>query len=201
MGDAGQRGGRGGSAGAAGPALLVMRHAKSDWDAGADSDHARPLNRRGRRDAPRVAQALDAAGLRPQRVVYSDARRTTETWERRRQAWEERDARDDQDRPAVGVASRDLYLASPGELAVAVAATPGPAACSDEGARDGVDRLMILAHNPGCEGLVTWLSGVQVSMTTANVAVLSPPPGLTWAQAVEHPGAWTLVRVLRPKEL
>ncbi len=170
--------------------LLVMRHAKSDWDAGVEGDHARPLNRRGRRDAPRMARALDEVGLRPQWVLLSDARRTTETLERMRAAWDEADARDDEDRRVDARADHDLYLASAGELADAVAAAP-----------EGVDRLMVLAHNPGCEGLVAWLAGEQLPMTTANVVALSPPPGTTWSQAVEHPGAWRVERVLRPKEL
>ena len=36
--------------------LIVMRHAKSSWDSDAHNDHARPLNKRGRRDAPAIAR-------------------------------------------------------------------------------------------------------------------------------------------------
>ncbi|MGH8513640.1 MAG: SixA phosphatase family protein, partial [Gammaproteobacteria bacterium] len=36
--------------------LLVMRHAKSDWDSGAGSDFDRPLAKRGERDAPRMGR-------------------------------------------------------------------------------------------------------------------------------------------------
>ena len=42
--------------------LIVMRHAKSSWKSGAATDHERPLNKRGRRDAPRVAQRLEELG-------------------------------------------------------------------------------------------------------------------------------------------
>ena len=34
--------------------LIVMRHAKSSWNSAAQTDHERPLNERGRGDAPRV---------------------------------------------------------------------------------------------------------------------------------------------------
>ena len=38
--------------------LIVMRHAKSSWSDASLDDHDRPLNKRGRRDAPRIAQEL-----------------------------------------------------------------------------------------------------------------------------------------------
>ena len=60
--------------------LVVMRHAQSS---GNDAeDHKRPLDRRGRRDAPRVAAELQRRGWAPQSVVMSDSVRTTETWAR-----------------------------------------------------------------------------------------------------------------------
>jgi broad specificity phosphatase PhoE len=36
--------------------LMIMRHAKSAWKAHVLTDHARPLNKRGRRDALRVGK-------------------------------------------------------------------------------------------------------------------------------------------------
>ena len=38
--------------------LLILRHAKSSWDDPALDDHERPLNKRGRRDAPRIGKLL-----------------------------------------------------------------------------------------------------------------------------------------------
>ena len=38
--------------------LLLARHAKSDWGMPGLSDHDRPLNGRGRRDAPAMARRL-----------------------------------------------------------------------------------------------------------------------------------------------
>ena len=48
------------------PMLMVMRHAKSSWKQPGLSDHERPLNGRGRRDAPRVARVIAEAGWAPE---------------------------------------------------------------------------------------------------------------------------------------
>ena len=61
--------------------LIVMRHAKSSWASGAQSDHQRPLNDRGRCDAPRVATALVDANWLPDLILSSDAQRTRETYD------------------------------------------------------------------------------------------------------------------------
>ena len=58
---------------------MLLRHAKSDWPDVAD--HARPLAKRGRRDAPAVGRWLRAHGYQPDVVVCSTARRTRQTWE------------------------------------------------------------------------------------------------------------------------
>jgi phosphohistidine phosphatase len=62
--------------------LILTRHAKSDWDDPALDDHDRPLNPRGRGDAPRVGAWLAGRGHRPGAALVSSARRTQETWER-----------------------------------------------------------------------------------------------------------------------
>jgi phosphohistidine phosphatase len=58
---------------------MLLRHAKSDWPDVAD--HARPLAKRGRRDAPAVGRWLREHGYLPDVVVCSTARRTRQTWE------------------------------------------------------------------------------------------------------------------------
>ena len=58
---------------------MLLRHAKSDWPD--VSDHARPLAKRGRRDAPAVGRWLREHGYLPDVVVCSTARRTRQTWE------------------------------------------------------------------------------------------------------------------------
>jgi phosphohistidine phosphatase len=58
--------------------LLLLRHAKSAWPDMADSE--RPLNDRGRRDAPAMGRWLRDRGYLPDAVLCSTARRTRDTW-------------------------------------------------------------------------------------------------------------------------
>ncbi len=59
--------------------LILTRHAKSAWDAPAPSDHARPLNKRGRRSAKAVGQWLRDHEYLPDAILSSSAQRTRET--------------------------------------------------------------------------------------------------------------------------
>ena len=59
--------------------LLLLRHAKSAWPDIADSE--RPLNDRGRRDAPAMGRWLRHKGYIPDVVLCSTTRRTRDTWE------------------------------------------------------------------------------------------------------------------------
>ncbi|MFG0335704.1 MAG: SixA phosphatase family protein, partial [Maioricimonas sp. JB049] len=59
--------------------LLLMRHAKSSWADPSKADHDRPLNARGKRDAPRMGQWLLEQNLVPDRIVSSTARRARKT--------------------------------------------------------------------------------------------------------------------------
>jgi len=59
--------------------LFVLRHAKSSWDDPGLADHDRPLAPRGRRATQAIAAHLDAAGIAPDLVLCSSARRARET--------------------------------------------------------------------------------------------------------------------------
>jgi phosphohistidine phosphatase len=59
--------------------LILVRHAKSDWSAAGQPDHDRPLNPRGRRQAPLIGRWLASRRDLPGRVLCSDAARTRET--------------------------------------------------------------------------------------------------------------------------
>ena len=60
---------------------MVLRHAKSSWNDPALDDHDRPLNKRGRRDAPRMGKLVREYGLIPDVVISSDAVRARLTAE------------------------------------------------------------------------------------------------------------------------
>ena len=49
--------------------LILVRHAKSSWNDQAQRDIDRPLNERGRHDAPLMADNLDKRGTHPQRIL------------------------------------------------------------------------------------------------------------------------------------
>lgn len=61
--------------------LLLLRHAKSSWDDARLTDHARPLNMRGRKAADAMAAGMRELGLAPDVVLVSSARRTLQTLE------------------------------------------------------------------------------------------------------------------------
>lgn len=59
--------------------LYLLRHAKSDWGNARLSDHDRPLNDRGRKDAARMGRSLAKLGISPEVVICSTATRARET--------------------------------------------------------------------------------------------------------------------------
>ena len=59
--------------------LYLMRHAKSSWNFDELSDRERPLNDRGRDDAPRMGQALAKRQITPAIIVSSPAVRALST--------------------------------------------------------------------------------------------------------------------------
>src|SRR5262249_59696064 len=92
----------------------ALAHAKSAWRSDGPADHARPPNKRGRRDAPRVGKRLAQQGWVPEHVVASDSRRTRETWERMQKHF-----------PEARVSfTQALYGGGPTELRTEVARLP-----------------------------------------------------------------------------
>ncbi|MEZ4458512.1 MAG: histidine phosphatase family protein [bacterium] len=156
------------------PRLILIRHAKSSWKTDAPTDHERPLNKRGRKDAPRVARHLADIGWTPDRVLCSDALRAIETWAL---------MAPELDHPATTTHSR-LYHAGVSEFQDVVR----PVSTQ-------IQTLAVVAHNPGLEAILSHLSGEFETLTTCNVALLESNAA-KW-----HESGWTLVDVIRPREL
>lgn len=116
--------------------LLLIRHAKSDWGNPALPDHERPLNARGRRDAPRMGAWIAAQGLVPGEVLCSDAARTRETLDLMLPAWA---------MPPQVEHRRELYHATP-EAMLAVL---------EEAEAESV---ALVGHNPGIGDLAARLA-------------------------------------------
>ena len=139
--------------------LVVLRHAKSDWDV-AVSDRERPLNKRGRRQAPEAGQWLadfcTEGALELDLAVVSPAHRTRETWE------------------LVGG-----ELATPPPLRIEEAAYTFDGDDLLEVVRDlGDERAVVLvSHNPAVEELVAALTGDRVVMPTSSLADIEMESG------------------------
>ena len=158
--------------------LIVMRHAKSSWASPSLSDHERPLNERGMRDAPRVAQRLTELQWQPQVVISSDARRTRQTAKLMLSVWEE------------GIESQflaSLYLAGPKELLPAVSSVSAE-----------VESLLVLGHNPGWSHVVHRLTGTEVVLKTATAALLHAECD-SWEECFDT--GWAIDEIVYPREL
>jgi len=59
--------------------VLLLRHAKSAWDAAGPADHERPLNRRGERAAEAMADHIAKKSPRPDLILCSTATRSRQT--------------------------------------------------------------------------------------------------------------------------
>lgn len=59
--------------------LVIIRHAKSCWKDPQLDDFNRPLNGRGKRDIPVMAEKLVSKGLKPDGIVSSPAKRARKT--------------------------------------------------------------------------------------------------------------------------
>lgn len=59
--------------------LYLLRHAKSSWKHPELIDLERPLNKRGKRDAPVMGQRLKKMGVKPDLILTSPARRAMKT--------------------------------------------------------------------------------------------------------------------------
>ena len=59
--------------------LLLIRHAKSSWADALQTDIERPLNERGKKDAPEMAKRLQEKGIAIDHFVSSPAKRAKKT--------------------------------------------------------------------------------------------------------------------------
>jgi phosphohistidine phosphatase len=55
--------------------LYLIRHAKSSWDDPTLADHDRPLNERGKRDAPKMGDRLAQRGVKADLIKSAMTRR------------------------------------------------------------------------------------------------------------------------------
>jgi phosphohistidine phosphatase len=132
--------------------LSIVRHAKSSWADAGRPDFERPLNERGRTDAPRMAARLRAEGLVPDRLLSSPALRAITTARIFAGVF-------GHEAETVALDSR-IYEASVDNL-YEVLRTQG----------SGAAHLMLFSHNPGLSELAMSLAPCPFSdMPTCAVA-------------------------------
>ena len=158
--------------------LILLRHGKAESVSGSGGDMTRALTDRGRRDSALMGRVLADAGMIPDLVLVSEARRTRETWDELSLAF-----------PAARIEfDRALYLASADRLAHMVDASAELASC-----------LMIIGHNPGLHELAAVCAGRSHGGAYERLMNAFP----TTAAAVfrkDADGGWTLEDMLVPGE-
>lgn len=131
--------------------LLLVRHAKSSWDDAGQEDFDRPLNERGKKDAPEMAKRVRVKLASADLIVSSTARRAHKTAKIFAETF--------------GIAKEaislqdSLYLASAATIYGTIAALPPDA-----------DTVLLFGHNPGITEYANMLSNVRIdNMPTCSV--------------------------------
>ncbi|WP_242125388.1 histidine phosphatase family protein [Sphingobium sp. Sx8-8] len=168
--------------------LILLRHAKSDWDDPVARDFDRPLNRRGEKAAVLMGQFARSKGMRFDFVVASPAVRVVETLDSFFTGYGETiDPHWD----------RRIYLASTATLFDVIRDLP-----------DSAGSVLMSGHNPGLEELILELvpedgggplrEDVEVKFPTASIAVLDLPVD-HWSEV--RSGSAQLASFTRPRDL
>ncbi len=149
--------------------IILMRHAKSDWESGALSDIERPLNERGLKNAPMMAQRLHTYckhhAIHFDTIYTSPALRTQETAALVAKALT----------PSPTITTVDsFYESSAQNLAMFIASLP-----------EDVETAMIIGHNPSIAELAFEWAGLAQKFSTAAFVVIECDCS-AWAHIVAH---------------
>lgn len=159
--------------------LTLIRHAKSSWDDPDLRDFDRPLNKRGKRNAPMMAARLARHANAPHALVSSPAARALAT------AWHFA-ASLEIDKLDIAQDAR-IYHASPRVLMDVIAEF-------DPGAR----RTAMFGHNPGLSELCHRLASVPFDQMPTCAIVILELDIKHWEQIT--PGCGRLLAYMYPKD-
>lgn len=132
--------------------LLLMRHAKSSWKDDNLEDHERPLKKRGRKDAKRIAKVIHKNDLVPDLILSSSAVRSRETVDIIVKTLDYENKVEFSD---------ELYMGEPQDFIEAL--------CN---LSQDLDTVMIVGHNPGLEAYLQIIDGEIESVPTAGLGYL-----------------------------
>jgi phosphohistidine phosphatase len=167
--------------------LVLLRHAKSSWDDPLLEDFDRPLAKRGRKAAKRVAEWLEGNQIRPELILCSPAARTRETLDLVRRSLG----------PAATVTyDKRLYLAEMEDLLARIRET-----------NDKIASVLLIGHNPGLQDLGLALAHSSPKTGRARLAEKFPTAALacfsasapSWAAL--GPGTAQLLDFIKPSDL
>lgn len=174
--------------------LLLMRHAKSDWNQSGLADIDRPLNQRGRSAAPLMAEWMVQNSYLPDSILCSSAVRTRQTLELMIQRWTAIQEHGPKIVLPTVIVDDGLYLASDAHILAAAKFN----AENDEAKHC----ILVLGHNPGMEVLAGKLGGIALQMPTAAIAILTTESidGM-WPSDWSNHKLWKWRGLVKPREL
>jgi phosphohistidine phosphatase len=143
--------------------LYLIRHAKSSWADPRLTDHDRPLNKRGKRDIPIMAQRLASYTPRPELIISSTARRARKT------------ARGIGDR--LGFDKQELVL-----IESLYTFSREPLLEVIRSVQPTVTVLCVVGHNYGLTDCAEWLCGEDLGNIPTCGVVLMEIPVDDWKQ-------------------
>lgn len=149
--------------------LYLVRHAKSSWDNPELDDFDRPLNDRGKRDAPRMARRMKEREIVPDLLYSSPAARALKTCKEFAKVLGIKESAIKTD-PELYHAGADLLLKK------------------IQGLNDKHDMVMVFGHNPGLTEFANLLTGEHIlNIPTAGVVAIRFKSG-SWKAIGEGTG-------------
>ena len=149
--------------------LFIVRHAKSSWDFPELDDHDRPLNKRGKRNAPEMGQRLAKRNVRLDAMITSPAKRAAGTARR---------IAEEISFPKSKIQSEPLLYHGSVRSIIDLIRSTG----------DHIDKLMIFGHNPGFTDLTNHLTGSDIyNIPTCGIAEIDFDAA-SWQEVGENSG-------------
>lgn len=158
--------------------LTLIRHAKSSWESMSSSDHERPLNQRGLRDAPEAGKYLQKQSFPIEKIFSSDAERAQTTASLINQALK---------LPLEKESA--LYTFNASDLSQFILAV-----------EDGFTSIAIVGHNPALTEFLNALLGEEATanLPTCSIAHMQLDV-MNWEQVDD--GCATLQALYTPKKI
>lgn len=150
--------------------LVLVRHGKSDWAASGVADFDRPLNHRGNKNAPEMAERMSKRDLIPELLVSSPAKRALTTAKHFAESW---------NIPKESILKEpSIYEANTNALLAVVNRLDRQ-----------YNRVALFGHNPGLTDFLNYLADAHIyNLPTASVVYIDFPFD-DWSLVSHHTGS------------